>query len=102
MVSITRELFPSVNDLARELRYRCFEQPSFDIARKQIYASMEEHLDYLAAHPDAPDLHQRTRALIDCPQPIASLLAGRFPKASPALRQTMMEIVTYALLSRAG
>jgi len=100
MVSITRELFPSVSDLARELRYRCFEQPSFDLARKQIYASMEEHLDYLAAHPDAPDLHQRTRALIDCPQPIASLLAGRFPKASPALRQIMMEVVTYRNYTR--
>ena len=94
MVSITRELFPSVSDLARELRYRCFEQPSFELARKEIYASMEEHLDYLAAHPDAPDVHQRTRALVDCPQPLASLLAGRFPTASPALRQTMMEVTT--------
>jgi len=94
IVSITRELFPSVSDLARELRYRCFEQPSFELARKEIYAAMEEHLDYLAAHPDAPDLHQRTRALVDCPQPLASLLAGRFPTASPALRQTMMEVTT--------
>ncbi len=94
MVSITREMFPSVSDLARELRYRCFEQPSFELARKETYASMEEHLDYLAAHPDAPDLHQRTRALVDCPQPLASLLAGRFPTASPALRQTMMEVTT--------
>ena len=33
MVSITRELFPGVNDLARELRYRCFEQPFFESAR---------------------------------------------------------------------
>ncbi|MGO9565498.1 MAG: biotin carboxylase N-terminal domain-containing protein [Candidatus Korobacteraceae bacterium] len=94
MVSITRELFPSVSDLARELRYRCFEQPSFAHARKQVYASIEEHLDYLAAHPDAPDLHQRMRALVDCPQPLASLLAGRFPTASPGLRQIMMEAVT--------
>lgn len=94
MVSITRELFPSVCDLARELRYRCFEQPSFELARKEIYAAMEEHLDYLAAHPEAPDVHQRTRALVDCPQPLASLLAGRFPTASPALRQTMMEVTT--------
>jgi acetyl/propionyl-CoA carboxylase alpha subunit/acetyl-CoA carboxylase carboxyltransferase component len=100
MVSITRELFPSVSDLARELRYRCFEQPSFEHARKQVYASMEEHLDYLSAHPDAPDLHQRTRALIECPQPITSLLAGRFPSASPALRQIMMEVVTYRNYTR--
>jgi acetyl-CoA carboxylase carboxyltransferase component len=93
MVSITRELFPSVSDLARELRYRCFEQPVFEHGRKQVYASMEEHLDYLAAHPDAPDLHQRMSALVDCPQPLASLLARRFPAASAGLRQIMMQVV---------
>ena len=94
MVSITRELFPGVNDLARELRYRCFEQPFFEDARRRVYATMEEHLDYLAAHPGAPDLQQKVRALVECPQPLASLLAGRFPTASPVLRQTMMQIVT--------
>jgi len=94
MVSITRELFPGVNDLARELRYRCFEQPFFEQARRRVYADMEEHLDYLAAYPDAPDLQQKIRTLVECPQPLASLLAGRFPTASPALRQTMMQIVT--------
>jgi acetyl-CoA carboxylase carboxyltransferase component/biotin carboxyl carrier protein len=94
MVSITRELFPGVNDLARELRYRCFEQPFFEDARRRVYSAMEEHLDYLAAHQDAPDVQQKVRALGECPQPLASLLAGRFPTASPALRQTMMEIVT--------
>ncbi len=94
MVSITRELFPGVNDLARELRYRCFEQPFFEQARRRVYADMEEHLDYLAAHPDALDLQQKVRTLVECPQPLASLLAGRFPTASLALRQTMMQIVT--------
>ncbi len=94
MISITRELFPGVNDLARELRYRCFEQPFFEDARRRVYAAMEEHLDYLAAHPDAVDLQQKMRALVECPQPLASLLAGRFPTASAALRQTMMQIVT--------
>ena len=59
-----------------------------------VYAAMEEHLDYLAAHPDALDLQQKVRALVECPQPLASLLAGRFPTASAALRQTMMQIVT--------
>ena len=39
MIAITRGLFPAVSDLARELRYRCFEQPLFEQARKQIYAA---------------------------------------------------------------
>ncbi len=94
MISITREMFPSLNDLARELRYRCFEQPFFEHARRQVYAAMEEHLDYLAAHPDALDLQQRLRALVECPQPLAGLLAWRFPNASTPLRQLMMQVVT--------
>ncbi len=94
MVSITRELFPSLNDRARELRYRCFEQPFFEHARRQVYTAMQEHLDYLAAHPDALDLQQRLQALVECPQPLAGLLAARFPGASLALRQIMMQALT--------
>ena len=55
MISITRGLFPAVSDLAREVRYRCFDQPLFSQARKQIYEEMEDHLAYLAA-----DLKERT------------------------------------------
>ena len=38
IIAITRGTFPSVSDLARELRYRCFEQALFEQARKQVYA----------------------------------------------------------------
>ena len=93
MISITRGLFPAVSDLARELRYRCFDQPLFEKARKQIYAEAESHLDYLAANPDAADRHQRVRALIECPQPLASVLSSRFAAAPPSLQQLMLEVI---------
>ena len=93
MISITRGLFPAVSDLARELRYRCFDQPLFEKARRQIYAEAESHLDYLAANPDAADRHQRVRALIECPQPVASVLSSRFAAAPPSLQQLMLEVI---------
>jgi acetyl/propionyl-CoA carboxylase alpha subunit/acetyl-CoA carboxylase carboxyltransferase component len=93
MISITRGLFPAVSDLARELRYRCFDQPLFERARKQIYAEAESHLDYLAANPDAADRHQRVRALIECPQPLASVLSNRFATAPPSLQQLMLDVI---------
>ncbi|MGA9565607.1 MAG: carboxyl transferase domain-containing protein [Candidatus Korobacteraceae bacterium] len=96
MISITRGLFPAVSDLARELRYRSFEQPSFEKARKEIYAEAQTHLDYLAANPDAPDRSQRLRALIDCPQPLVSLLSGRFAGSSRFMQELMLE----AMISR--
>ena len=92
-ISISRGLFPSVSDLAHELRYRCFDQPLFDRVRREVYAEAEVQLDYLAAHPDAADRHERERALIDCPQPLASTLSSRFATASPALRRLMLEIL---------
>jgi hypothetical protein len=92
-ISISRGLFPAVSDLAHELRYRCFDQPLFDRARKQIYAEAEGHLDYLAAHPDAADRHERMRALIECPQPLATILSGRFATASAVFRRLMLEIL---------
>ncbi len=94
MVAITRELFPTVNDLARELRYRCFEEPIFERARRQVYGTIQKHLDYLAKNPGAPDLRQRIRAMVDCPQPLAFLFASRFDTAPSSLRQIMMQVIT--------
>ena len=93
MISITRGLYPGIGDLGRELRYRCFDKPSFEEARRQVYAEAECHLDYLATHPDAADRHERTRALVECPQPLASLFSERFAAASPATRQLMLEVL---------
>ena len=93
MISITRGVFPTVSDPARELRYRLFDKPSFEKVRRNLYAEAEEHLNYLAAHPDAADRHERVRALIECPQPIANLLSERFATATPASRQLMLEVL---------
>ena len=95
MISMTRGLFPAISGLAREVRYRYFEQPLLERARKQIYAEVEDHLNYLAAHPEAADRRERVRALVECPQPIVSLFAGRFRAAAPALRQLMLEVLTW-------
>jgi acetyl-CoA carboxylase carboxyltransferase component/biotin carboxyl carrier protein len=93
MISITRGLFPAISDLARELRYRCFDKPSFEKVRQQLYAEATKQMDYLAEHPDAADRHERARTLIECPQPMASLLSSRFATASPAFRQLMLEVL---------
>ena len=94
MVAITRELYPGVSDMARELRYRCFDEPIFDRSRNHVYAAIEKHLDYLAANPKAPDQRQHMRALVECPQPLAHIFARRFVNSSSGLRQLMMEAIT--------
>ncbi len=95
MISITNGLFPAVTDLARELRYRCFDQPLFERARQQVYGQMENHLACMAANPGAADRHERLRALVECPQPLVSLFSGRFASADPSMRQLMLEALTW-------
>ena len=83
MIVMSNGRFPAVSDLAREVRYRYFDQPLFEQARKQVYEQVEEQLAYMAANPDAADRHERVRALLECPQPIVALLSARFAAADP-------------------
>jgi len=94
MVSNTRRQFPSVSDLARELHYRCCDEPLFHEVKQKIYAAANGTLDYLATHPNAPDAYERTRSLIDCPQPLAGLFSSRFGSATEPLQQLMLEVMT--------
>ena len=94
MISVTRGVFPAVSDMASELRYRCFDQPLFEKERRHVYARMEDHLAYLAEHPHAPDRCERMRELVNCPQPLLSLLSARFAYADSALLQLMLEVLT--------
>jgi hypothetical protein len=94
LTAITHDLYPALSDLASELRYRYFDQPAFENARTHVYDEAEEHLNFLAVQPDSPERHVRIRALIECPQLLAGLMAGRFPTADSVSRQTMLEILT--------
>jgi acetyl/propionyl-CoA carboxylase alpha subunit/acetyl-CoA carboxylase carboxyltransferase component len=94
MIAATRERFPSVSELAQELRYRYFDQPMFEQARKQVYRQAEEHLDYLTSNPEAGDRRERIRALVECPQPLVGFFASRFANTQPAGRQLMLEVLT--------
>jgi acetyl/propionyl-CoA carboxylase alpha subunit/acetyl-CoA carboxylase carboxyltransferase component len=94
LVSMTTGQFPAVADLAREVRYRVFDQPLFEQSRRQVYDELNKQLDSIGANPDAPDRHEKMRALIECPQPLVRLLSGRFATADPAMRNLMLEAIT--------
>jgi acetyl/propionyl-CoA carboxylase alpha subunit/acetyl-CoA carboxylase carboxyltransferase component len=95
MASLTNGLFPAVTDLAREVRYRYFDQPQFERARKQVYEEVEDHLAYMAANPEAPDRRERVQALVECPQPLFNLISSRFATADQAMRKLMLEALTW-------
>ncbi|MBV8050249.1 MAG: ATP-grasp domain-containing protein, partial [Acidobacteriaceae bacterium] len=94
MIAISMVSFPAVADLAREVRYRYFDQPLFEKARRQVYEQLEKQLVYLAANPDAADRNEKIHALVECPQPLAGVFCRRFAEADSAVRQLMLEAIT--------
>ena len=94
IITITRELYPSVSELARELRYRQFDKPLFERSRTRVYEEAENHLAYLAAHPDAEDRQAIIQVLVQCPHLLASVFARHFPTANQSLCHTMLEVLT--------
>ena len=95
MASLTNGLFPAATDLAREVRYRYFDQPLFEQSRRKVYEQLHTNLAYLAAHPATPDRQERMRALVECPQPLAGLFSRSFADAEVAMRQLMLEVLIY-------
>jgi acetyl/propionyl-CoA carboxylase alpha subunit/acetyl-CoA carboxylase carboxyltransferase component len=80
-----------VADLAREVRYRYFDEPVIAAARERVYAEMEAHVAALAEDPVRPDRDERIAVLVACPRPLAALLTARMRGAEPALRRVLVE-----------
>jgi acetyl/propionyl-CoA carboxylase alpha subunit/acetyl-CoA carboxylase carboxyltransferase component len=93
LIAQTQGRHPSLNDLAREVRYRCFERPLLERARERVYAEAEGHLSCLAGDPEAGERAAAVQALVQCPQPLAGLVSGRFLAAAPPLRQAILEVL---------
>jgi len=95
----TRHRHPAVADLAREVRHRAFDRPLLERARSAVYEDAERHLAALeqaaGAHGDSGAARAaHVAALVDCPQPLHTLLTGRMAAASPAARAAMLEVMT--------
>jgi acetyl/propionyl-CoA carboxylase alpha subunit/acetyl-CoA carboxylase carboxyltransferase component len=83
---------PALADLARELRYRCWDRPTFERAREAVYAEAEARLEALADGPPE-DRAERVRWLVGCAQPLVGLLCWRMRTAPPALRRAMLDVL---------
>jgi acetyl/propionyl-CoA carboxylase alpha subunit/acetyl-CoA carboxylase carboxyltransferase component len=85
-----QERFPALADLARELRYRRFDEPELAQARAAVYAQAEADLAKLAAARDPAEQEEAVERIVACPQPIATLLVSRMAHAEPAVRARLV------------
>ncbi len=93
LVEVSRQRFPAVAELARDVRYRTFARPAYVEGRRSVYGAVEAHLAALARDPYCADRHERVAAMVECPQPVKELFAPRFEQAPPVVRQVMLEVL---------
>jgi len=92
LIVATQRRFPVVGNLARSIRYRCFDQPLIESARAEALAEARDHLRFLMVDPDGPDREERLAALVAAPQPLLPLLADRI--GQPGASEPMLEVLT--------
>ena len=82
---------PVLADLAREVRFRYFEEPVIAEARERVYAEMEEHVAALTSDPERTDAQDLIAAIVECPRPLAPRLTVAMGAADPAARRLLVE-----------
>jgi len=82
---------PVIADLAREVRFRYYDEPVIADARERVYKRMEQHVAALVRGPDGPDAERLIAEIVDCPRPLASRLTVAMGPASAAARGRLVE-----------
>ena len=77
LVGATQLRYPTLGDLARTVRFQLFEEPLIERARQDAYRGIQEHLDYLDAHPEADDSAEHIAAVAGLTEPAVKLLGVR-------------------------
>ena len=85
LVSATQLRNPAIGDLARQVRYRCFDAPLIDAARAQAQQQVREALDRLS--PDREARAAQIDAIVASGEPILGVFAERH-------HAVMLEVMT--------
>ncbi|MGW4065130.1 ATP-binding protein [Amycolatopsis sp. NPDC004747] len=92
LVAATDQRYPAVMDLARDVRFRCFEQPVLVRARGRLYEEMDGHIAALAAGVTDGERDRRMAALVGCPQPLRPLLLRWYRRGDERARDVALEV----------
>ena len=68
-------------DQARDLIFRCFDEPVLSRVTREVTEEMAEHLEALQADPHRPDRADRMDRLVWCPQPMRGMLLGGWQRS---------------------
>ena len=82
---------PVVADLAREVRFRYFDEPLIGEARERVYVEMERHVAALTDDPKRADAAHRLTEIVESPRPLAPRLTVAMGSAAAGARRLLVE-----------
>ena len=91
LTATTEGRYPALMDLARDVRFRFFDQPRLARAQADVYADMDRHIDALAAGTEPDERSQHMDALVACPQPMRPALLRRYQHGDTQERDVVLE-----------
>ena len=80
-----------LSDLARDARFRYFDEPFIAGAREATYAEMEAQIAALISDPTRADRPERMKTIVNSPRPLAALLTSSMRTAPPPARDLLVE-----------
>lgn len=92
IVALQGRVAPLV-DTARDVLYRYVDQPAFARVRGVVQAEMLGLVSTLAARAADGDDHDHLQRLVECPQPLRTVLAGSLAAAGEAARLVTLEVM---------
>jgi biotin carboxyl carrier protein len=92
LIAATQLRYPAVGNVARNLRFRYFDEPLIRAATEQVYDQARSILAYLDENPNTPDYAHCIDALASAPAPLYHLLAARISRDGQRSRP-LLEVI---------
>jgi acetyl/propionyl-CoA carboxylase alpha subunit/acetyl-CoA carboxylase carboxyltransferase component len=93
LIASVQRRFPALADVARDVQYRYVEQPAFERVRSAVQTDMLGRLVRLALAPGAPEAGEWMADLVECPQPLRTVVAAQLEGLSLPVRHMAMEVM---------
>ncbi len=93
LVAATQLRDPAISELARGVRFNCFDGPLMAGARERVDRRVRDQLDHLAASPDAPDHAELIDDLVATSQPMLHIFGERAARGISD-HEPMLEVLT--------
>ncbi|WP_068270660.1 biotin carboxylase N-terminal domain-containing protein [Aldersonia kunmingensis] len=85
VIIATQVRFPVIGDIARNLRFRYFDEPAIRRDRRPVYDGVRGSLQYLVENPSTADYTERIERIVETTEPLAGMLSAWNSDPAPLL-----------------